>query len=590
MGQHSLVDRCVRRRTNYRYNQFGQLLEKKLPSVAIVSVNATGAMTSTTGTPTSLQYYDALGQLIATRDGNGNVDALTLNNAGQVTRDTHADGNFHRYTYDAFGNKIAETNERNFITQYTYNGRNLLTKTVQDAGATPTFAAANLITTQFVYDEVGRRVAVTDGNNFTSRTWYDLVGNVRQTSTPLGYSKTYEYDLRGNKSKETDEIGGVLLWTYDYFGRLQIHNELGSSSTPGMRHDYAYNKAGLATLVTSAAGQNVTYQYDEAGHLIEVRESGTATVASGLMSVPRTSRYRYDLAGRHSREITIIYNKIEQDAIISYDAAGRLAAMWDKNGGTKISYDAAGNRTRIQSSAAASQDDVTYTSSPFTYTWATFNLISSNWYTQTNAWNTLDTDLWYAYDNMNRMAISRGALSGSTVSGGVKFTYDEVGNKKTRAEQGYVFTMGSGGLMSRTTGLTTDTYTYDGANRVTDVTKDGTVIEHYVYDKGSRQTTAVTKTPEPASGSYFLVTRTQTLNYNADNRSTSTSTTRQTTDPNNTGTKTESVVTYDNTDAAGIVRGYLVRRTRRMARACSTPCATTRPIDSVRVTRPRRWR
>ncbi len=311
------------------------------------------------------------------------------------------------------------------------------------------------------------------------------------------------------------------------------------------------------TLVTSAVGQNVTYKYDEAGHLIEVRESGTATVASGLVSVPRTSRYRYDLAGRHSRETTIIYNKIEQDALISYDAAGRLAAMWDKNGGTKISYDAAGNRTRIQSSAAASQDDVVFTSSPFTYTWSTSNLISSGWYTQTNAWNTLDTDLWYAYDNMNRMAISRGALGGSTVSGGVKFTYDEVGNKKTRAEQGYVYTMGSGGKMNSTPGLSTDTYTYDGANRVTDVNKDGTVIEHYVYDKGSRQTTAVTKTVNTNAGG-FLETRNQTLNYNADNRLTSTSTTRSTTDPNNTGTKTESVVTYDNTDAAGVVRSYKV--------------------------------
>jgi YD repeat-containing protein len=543
--------------TNYRYNQFGQLVEKKLPSVSIVSVNAAGAMTSTTGTPTSLQYFDALGRLIATKDGNGNVDALTLNAAGQVTRDTHANSYIHKNTYDVFGNKVAETNERNFVTQYTYNGRNLLTKTVQDAGATPTFATANLITTQFFYDETGRRVAVIDGNNYTSRTWYDLAGNVRQTSTPLGYSKTYEYDLRGTKTKETDEIGGVLLWTYDYFGRLQNHNELGSSGTPGIRHDYLYNKVGGATSVTSTAGQNVTYKYDEAAHLIEVRESGTATVASGLTSVPRTSRFRYDLAGRHSRETTIIYNKIEQDALISYDAAGRLAAMWDKSGGTKISYDAANNRTRIQSSAAASQDDVVFTSSPFTFTWSTSNLISSGWYTQTNAWNTVDTDLWYAYDNMNRMAISRGALSGSTVSGGVKFTYDEVGSKKTRAEQGYVYTMGSGGKMTSSQGLTTDTYTYDGANRVTDVTKDGTVIEHYVYDKGSRQTTAVTKTVDTNSGG-FLITRNQTLNYNVDNRLTSTSTTRSTTDPNNTGTKQESVVTYDNTDAAGVVRGYKV--------------------------------
>lgn len=256
--------------------------------------------------------------------------------------------------------------------------------TVQDAyaGVSPTWQAANLITTSYDYDQAGRRIAQTDGNGFTTRNWYDLVGNLTRTVTPMGYSTRYEYDLQGNKTKETDQIGGVKRWTYNYFGRLLDHHELGSEAVAGIKHTYGYNWAGLLTSNTSDAGQNLVNVYDAAGHLIESSETGIPTVASGLQRVLRVSRYEYDIMGRQVHVSMLLDHRLEQEARIQYDAAGRLSSMWDRNAGTRISYDAAGNRTRIQSSALGANNYATAESSPFTFTWQTLHQISKDWYSE----------------------------------------------------------------------------------------------------------------------------------------------------------------------------------------------------------------
>ena len=547
--------------TYYRFNQLGQLIERRLPSVEIVSVGATGTVTTTTGTPTARQYYDVLGQLIASQDENGNVNALTLNAAGQAISETHANNTSRTATFDVFGNKIAETNERGFRTEYTYDSRNLLTQTVQDAGVSPTWQPANLITNSYVYDQAGRRIAQTDGNTLTTRNWYDLLGNLIRTVTPMERNTAYEYDLQGNKTKETDAIGGVKRWTYNYFGWVIDHHELGSEAVAGIKHTYGYNWAGLLTSNTSDAGQNLVNAYDAAGHLIESSETGMPTMASGLQRVLRVTRYEYDIMGRQVHVSMLLDNRLEQEARIQYDAAGRLASMWDRGAGTRISYDAAGNRTRIQSSALGANNYATAESSPFTFTWQTLHQISKDWVSEESAWDVVNTDLWYAYDSMNRTTISRGTNSGGTVSGGIGFTYDAAGNKKTRSQKDYVFTWGSNGLLYRsgdpTASTSTDTYMYDGANRLTDVIRDGITVEHYVYDKGSRQLTAETATPEPGGGSFYLINRLQTFGYNNDNQLTSALTQRRSSEPGETSLVQESNVSYG-VDAAGVMRNYTV--------------------------------
>ena len=548
--------------TYYRYNQFDQMTERRLPEVEIVAVAANGAVTRTpNGTPISHQYYDRLGRLIATRDENGNVNAFTLNAAGQAIVETHADNTSRSTTFDVFGNKLVEVDERHFRTEHTYDTRNLLTQTIQDAGALPNWQAADLITTSFAYDEAGRRIAQTDGNTLTTRTWYDLLGNVTKTVTPMGRTTSYEYDLYGNITRETNAINDVKTWKYDYFGRLQHHDELGNTITAAVQHDYFYNFAGLLKLSTNSVGSHLEQTYDAAGHLVMSHESGW-TNTNALQGVRRLTTYEYDIMGRQIHVTMLVNQRLEQEARIAYDAAGRLSSMWDRSGGTHISYDAAGNRTRIQSSALATNNVALFSRSVDSYSTLTLNQISKDWYSQQNAWDVENTDFWYAYDNMNRMRTSRGTnSSGLTVTGGVTFTYDAVGNKQTRTQTDYVYTLGANGVFTRTAqpnATSTDVYKYDGAKRLTDVIRDGNTVEHYEYDQGSRQTFASAGSLEAAAGTgggYYLVTRGQTYYYNEDNQLTSSVTTRRSTEPGKGLLVLESSVSYG-VDAAGVMRSY----------------------------------
>src|SRR5262249_974710 len=59
--------------TNYRYNQFSQLIEKHDPSVSIVAVTPNSATTASVsgpapGLPVEYNYYDLYGRMIGTRD------------------------------------------------------------------------------------------------------------------------------------------------------------------------------------------------------------------------------------------------------------------------------------------------------------------------------------------------------------------------------------------------------------------------------------------------------------------------------------------------------------------------------------------
>ncbi|PND82532.1 hypothetical protein C1X11_28120, partial [Escherichia coli] len=52
----------------------------------------------------TLYYYDALGNLVATRDAHGNVNGKRYDADGNVVSEHHADGGVTSHQYNAFGN------------------------------------------------------------------------------------------------------------------------------------------------------------------------------------------------------------------------------------------------------------------------------------------------------------------------------------------------------------------------------------------------------------------------------------------------------------------------------------------------------
>ena len=100
---------------------------------------------------------------------------------------------------------------------------------------------------------------------------------------------------------------------------------------------YNYNEAGLMTSETSTRGKNVQYGYDVAGNLTSIND----------ITVNRQTLYRYDAAGRRSRDSVFIDGRMHQDVKISYDGHNRVSGLDDPDYREVVWYDANGNRSYV---------------------------------------------------------------------------------------------------------------------------------------------------------------------------------------------------------------------------------------------------
>ena len=528
--------------TNYRYNQYGQLIETKQPQVAYTST-ASGQVTTGNATPITRNYYDRAGRLIAVQDANGNLTRATLNAVGQVIAETHADGGIKSSTFDAFGQLVAVDDELHFETRSTYDRVGNLTAVAREVTDNV------FITDNYAYDEAGRRLSETNAENEITRYYYDLHDNLIRRRSHLNANTTYAYDANDRKTNETDAISGAMTWAYDYFGRMTGHTDLGSAN---YTYSYTGNYAGLLQQQTTQTGQNVAFVYDSAGHLTQINDTGT--------SIGRNVTYSYDTAGRRSREKTKINGLTYQDTFIQYDVLNRMSRMTDLRYDTRYSYDLQGNRTNIN---------------------ATYYDHEKRQQTQ---------DLWYTYDNMNRVLISQGANAFGQINinttQGVRLTYNAAsqrtssetyGNLKYRHEELDVWDPAIQDIPhiehdKLISDYTTESYEYDGLGRLTktwresefyqkrtnssgqvlvnSTTQTSTLLSNRQYDNASRQTLETTAGIENDD----LIGRDTTTVYDDDGKVDIQTARRQ--DPG-VGWQTESIVDF-NYDAANVLRTYTV--------------------------------
>jgi len=510
--------------TQYRYNQFGQVIAVLQPEVEVLDTRSgqigyeadgQGQLTVVPRrTPIAYNRYDQSGRLIAVQDARGNVNRIEYNEANQKLREINADeaafqqsGESSRknFFYNGFGEQILVRDERGYETRMRYDGLGQLVAMAQEISnlafdnyATNYFPGVDPTRTDFVtyrygYDEAGRRIWETSGEFMadnateeTTRSWYDWQGNLIRTRQPRGivslpttdlgmyelrFETRYEYDVDGNKIREIDGNGSTMTWQYDHFGRLLNHSELSNTGTPydyssdlygdvGDVITYQYNQAGQLLWETSAFGQNINYRYDEAGHLAGLIDRGAA---HGLLfASTRDTEYSYDAYGRRIRERLVIDGTTHQDATVTYDELNRLRTVTDLRDSVQYWYDANGNRTHI---AATYRDNF-------------------------GAWRT--QDLWYVYDAMNRVTVSQGARTTGPIpevtintTQGVELEYNSRGErvgmrtygKRLQWEQWTFEDVINGGVSSGSTysevaGYNHEYYFYDGRGLLIDTLRE----------------------------------------------------------------------------------------------------------------------
>ncbi|GAB3436856.1 RHS repeat domain-containing protein [Flindersiella endophytica] len=307
-----------------RCTSFGYDEQRRLSSV-----------TDCNGLRTCYRYDDA-DRLTAVDDGDV-PHRFTYDSDGRLSRTTHgrSGGSVYRYTGDG---RLAEARAGAISTSYAY------ADTGSGAGVTVTQTLAGVgISAELSYDADGRLCELrTPGGHVLRHRWeagawssVELAGRALGNGLPdvAEYDKvdhrplrvaghTYEYTADGRLATD-----GKLRFGYDDRGRLS-----GATGDVCWQYDYdatgdrvlpepvrlSYDRHGRVVHQSRPDG-DLTYRYDDAGQLVEVRRD---SVTVGRMA--------YDHAGRLA--LAILGSAAERTERYLYAPDGTLLAVTDENG------------------------------------------------------------------------------------------------------------------------------------------------------------------------------------------------------------------------------------------------------------------
>lgn len=508
-------------------------------------VSVTQAAKTTLAT-TSYTCYDKGGRVLRTiqnwkptstsaspdaRDGQGNwlfapnthgsandqnlITSFVLDRAGRAVSVTNPAGNTVSMSYDKDGQPEASTDALNVVTKYRYDRARRQVLTVQNfitngedpalwkwsgsawtkrdgstAIAFGTDKDQNRIT-QVEYDKAGRRLALRD---------------------PRGNRTTYSYDALDRRTKLTDPRNSVWTTTYtplrDGTMRLNATNPLSQVTQTDI------NRMGQVTSLrylneSPKNTPDVFFSYDRLGNYLSMVEvGGSGTVRRTDMSYDRLSRlnsvafdtdgngavdetvsYAYEAGGQRTKlvlpdgkTVTYDYDKrgrlvsltdwSSQTAQYSYDGASRLATQTANGMISSYEYDPAGRLALLKH-----MDDAT-TLGHFAYTVNARGDRTQAYELLAKAGGGQDAHtLVYTYDGASRLKNATrypGTATSGTPQRSDSYSYDVASN---RLSQAVALNGGS---------PTTTNYTYDAANRLSNV--------GYAYDDAGRMTSDGTNT------------------------------------------------------------------------------------------------
>ncbi|WLE58835.1 LysM peptidoglycan-binding domain-containing protein [Burkholderia plantarii] len=363
--------------TDSQYNTMGSLVLKREPQVSVTLANGVKVQTR----PETSFYYDRTGNLVGTRDADGNLSTQQWNYGSAtptIAKIWDALGNAKQMQYDSFGNLRTSYDELRRRTDYLYDAKNRLIEIDR-----PVLANGQRSVDRYEYDSLDQRIAHTDALGDRERTYYDADGRIVRTVSAAGRTLTYDYrwassigsagaaTTGGWVRTTTNANGMTIVDQNDLFGRLMIHTDLG-----GHVFQYLYNWAGLLSQQRGTSGQNVDYTYYSNGLVRSIVDNTEQT----------QSLYEYDGDGNRTAEYftNFGYTYIFAQSAVTYDALNRVTAIEDSSYKVYYEYDAVGNRRRMQA----------------VYT----DLVGSHQQKQ---------DYWYEYDALNRFTVSMGSLSGA---------------------------------------------------------------------------------------------------------------------------------------------------------------------------------
>ncbi|MFD5317724.1 DUF6531 domain-containing protein [Streptomyces sp. NPDC127098] len=277
--------------------------------------------------------YDSMGRLSTIERPDGQHVAFSYTELGLPSGMTDVDGSSWRQEFDARGNRVSATDPLGATTRYGYDEHGGLAYVTDPLGYTThlTCDAAGLplaVTTplgevtRYRRDAFGRPTEVTDPAGAVTRLAWTLEGKPASHTNPLGAQWSWTWDAEGNCASRTDAEGNTFRYEYGPFDliRSQINPD-------GARFSYDRDTELRLVKVTSPLGLSWEYHYDEAGRLVAETDFDQRTVG-----------YVHDAANQLVAKVNglgqeIVYQRDDLGNVIEKHVGGKL---------THFSYDLAG--------------------------------------------------------------------------------------------------------------------------------------------------------------------------------------------------------------------------------------------------------
>lgn len=280
--------------TNYTYDNFGNCISVSYPDGKVTGKNYiwdnshNGSLICVTETnnekPTKKIYLNAQGQevCVATQllDSTFSFVFKEYDAHGYKILEsipTTASGDYSAYTslyYDDFG-RIVEKAGAEVPCEYSYDGLTV-TSTEESVDRTIEYGyLGNIVRAQdeggiitYQYRPDGQPSSVSLNNSITTNFEYDNYGRRTAIIDPSGGRRSKQYDSAGNVSSSTDERGKGYTATYNNYGKItqKVYDD-------GFYTNYSYDSRGNLLLISDSKGKTKQFTYDSHYRLLteEVR-------------------------------------------------------------------------------------------------------------------------------------------------------------------------------------------------------------------------------------------------------------------------------------------------------------------------------
>ncbi|MDR7273969.1 RHS repeat-associated core domain-containing protein [Catenuloplanes atrovinosus] len=471
--------------TTYRYNRVGEPLSVTTPGGAqtLTTYDDLGRAVTTTTVerePGPVSYlitsteYDDRGRPVRVTSPQGRTTRIAYNGAGEVVSTTDPAGLTSTIDYDIAGRVRSRIDPTGLTIATTFDLAGRAVAAEQRRGETV------LRTTSTELDPNGNVLSSVSGEGRRDTFEYDLADRVTAQNTVAGGGRTLRvetgYDIAGRLTRYVDGNKNVTGYTYNVWGLTESTVEPATPSTPDPAQrtwTVDYDAAGQAVTVRLPGGVVRTQEYDAQGR--PTVERGT-----GAEQATADRRFDYDADGRVVRisgaagDTTFRYND-RGSLVETGGASGHSVYGWSGDGDLTMRTDAAGTATFTYDSAGRPES-----------------------FTDPITARTVD----YAYDSAGRL----GSVTDRAASKSVRrvLTYDALNRLATDQVQQTI----NVGLPARVllgtdygydrddnvtgkktyqpAGSTANTYTYDGANRLSTWSAGGATTTYTFDDAGNR--------------------------------------------------------------------------------------------------------